>query len=295
MQHQQRWNSISPRSNFRLSWFPGKLLKVPAPENKSLWSLPSVCSLISQKLQPRKEWVRLSYSLRPTAYPFAPVKFFFITTPRASINTSRRNAHFLFKPRPPLNYVCLVLLLEPSLSKSTMLPPCYSFKSSFPKISYLPRIFASNRIERGQYKGAVYFEIRGTYLRYSKKSKEVRYLDGCDRACCPDDSADDLSHCSFIAVVLGAVYIAYRSCNINQDAPGINSIVRTRYRNFIVLFFFFFLWEGGFPLIFNLCQPTNTSFIRFFFLSINFSLPFNGTFSSERVVTRYAVIMFDHT
>lgn len=59
--------------------------------------------------------------------------------------------------------------------------------------------------------------IHGTYLRYSEESKKVCYLDGCDRACCTNDSTDNFSHCSFIAVVLSAVYIAYRSWNINQD------------------------------------------------------------------------------
>lgn len=51
------------------------------------------------------------------------------------------------------------------------------------------------------------------YLRYSKKSKKVCHLDGCDWARCSNDSADNFSHGSFIAMILGTVYIAYRSWN----------------------------------------------------------------------------------
>lgn len=122
--------------------------------------------------------------------------------------------------------------------------------------------------------------MRGTYLRYSKKSKKVRYLDGCDRACCSDDSADNLSHCSFIAVVLGAVYIAYRSWNINQDAPELipsyeHSIeISSR---FFLSFYFLNTLSFHFSLIFNL-------YLRFAysFLPINFSLPFSASLWPEK-------------
>ena len=88
--------SISPRSNFRLSWFPGSSSK-----NKVFEVLPR-CSLISQrvaKLQPRKSFIQGLY-LCPEWNCLLHV-----SATHASINMTDQTRTFFFNLRSSLNYI----------------------------------------------------------------------------------------------------------------------------------------------------------------------------------------------